>query len=186
MKCLLHSRLNGAKQSVLSKEPSGSCLKGKFNLYASLFFMFFLAFVTANAFGQGITGSITGDVTDASGASVSGATVSIRQLDTNEIRTVTTSERGSYSAPQLRPGTYSITIDKTGFKTFLQNNVVLAIDQVVQINARLEIGSEQQTITVDADSPVLQTENSAVGLVIDSQTLQNTPLNSHLSIIGLL
>ena len=154
-------------------------------LLASL--LFTLAWVlTPNLFGQGITGSITGDVTDASGASLTGATVSIRQVDTNEVRTVTTSDRGSYSVPQLPPGNYSVTIDKTAFKTFQQNNIVLAIDQVLQINAKLEIGSEQQTITVNADSPVLQTENSAIGLVIDSQTLQNTPLNSHLSIVGLL
>lgn len=154
-------------------------------LVSSLLFTLALV-LTPDSFGQGITGSITGGVTDVSGASLTGATVSIRQLDTNEVRTVTTSDRGSYSVPQLPPGNYSVTIDKTGFKTFQQNDIVLAIDQVVQINAKLEIGSEQQTITVNADSPVLQTENSAIGVVIDSQTLQNTPLNSHLSIIGLL
>ena len=149
--------------------------------------LFILAFaITPASYAQGITGSITGDVSEASGAFLAGAIVSIRQLDTNEVRTVTTSDRGSYSVPQLPPGNYSVTIDKTGFKTFQQNNIVLAINQTVQINAKLEIGSEQQTITVNADSPVLQTENSAIGVVIDSQTLQNTPLNSHLSIIGLL
>ncbi len=153
--------------------------------FASLLFTLALV-LTPHSFGQGITGSITGDVTDASGAYLTGATVSIRQLDTNEVRTVTTSDRGSFSVPQLPPGNYSVTIDKSGFKTFKQNNIVLAIDQTVQISAKLEIGSEQQTITVNADSPVLQTENSAIGVVIDSQTLQNTPLNSHLSIIGLL
>ncbi len=157
----------------------------RLTLFAGLWAAFAIVLTTA-AFGQGITGSITGDVTDASGASLTGATVSIRQVDTNAVRTVVTSDRGSYSVPQLPPGNYSITIDKAGFKTFQQNNLVLAIDQVVQINAKLEVGSEQQTVTVNADSPVLQTENSAVGLVIDSQTLQNTPLNSHLSIIGLL
>ncbi len=184
-----HWFLNLKRDRSPQLNPSGKFLtkraRRSFSLFACLWGIFALVSATA-AFGQGITGSITGDVTDASGASLAGATISIRQLDTNEVRTVTSSDRGSYSVPQLHPGSYTITIDKAGFKTFQQNNIVLAIDQVVQIHAKLEIGSEQQTITVNSDSPVLQTENSAVGLVIDSQTLQNTPLNSHLSIIGLL
>ncbi len=183
MKTLL---LTLRKQAIKERgKPQARRVTWTSALFAGLLFALTLV-MTPDSFGQGITGSITGDVTDASGASLAGATVSVRQLDTNEVRTVTTSDRGSYSVPQLHPGNYSVTIDKSGFKNFQQNNIVLAIDQVAQINAKLEIGSEQQTITVNTESPVLQTENSAVGLVIDSQTLQNTPLNSHLSIIGLL
>ncbi len=75
---------------------------------------------------------------------------------------------------------------RTGFKTFQQDNVTLAIDQVAEIDAKLDIGSQQQTVNVTSESPVIQTENSSVGLVVDSATIQNTPLNGHLSILGLL
>jgi len=138
------------------------------------------------SFGQGITGSITGTVTDSSGAPIAGATVAIRQVGTDATRTIPTSDVGSYRITQLAPGGYSIRIDKDGFKTFQQDNVTLAIDQVAEIDAKLDIGSQQQTVNVTGESPVIQTENSSVGLVVDSATIQNTPLNGHLSILGLL
>ena len=80
--------------------------------------------LTPVAFGQGITGSITGNVVDAAGASVPGATVTIRQTDTELARTVLTSDPGAYAVTQLAPGNYTVTIEKPGFKTFLQKNVV--------------------------------------------------------------
>nr|WP_158794921.1 TonB-dependent receptor [Granulicella sp. L60] len=137
-------------------------------------------------FGQGITGSITGTVTDASGASVAGATVMVRQIDTNAIHTVVSSDVGSYTVPQLPPGGYSVRVDKPGFEAFQKDNFTLAIDQVAKIDAQLTIGSDQQTVNVTGEDPVIQTETSSVGLVVDSATIQNTPLNGHVSILGLI
>ncbi len=145
-----------------------------------------LAILTAAAAGQGITGSITGTVTDSSGATIPQATVTIRQTETNAIRTVTTSDIGSFRMPQLPPGTYSITIDKPQFKTFEQKELVLSIDQVAEVNAQLEIGSGAETVQVTTSAPVIQTETSSVGLVVDSATIQNTPLNGRLNILGLI
>jgi hypothetical protein len=142
--------------------------------------------VTQTLLGQGITGSINGTVTDSSGASVAGATVTVRQLTTNTVRTVTTSDVGSYTVTQLAPGSYSVKVDKAGFSAFEQSNIVLAIDQVVKIDAKLAIGSDQQTVNVTSEAPVIQTETSSVGLVVDSATIQNTPLNGHVSILGLI
>jgi hypothetical protein len=139
-----------------------------------------------SSFGQGLTGTIAGTVTDASGASVAGAIVTIRQVDTNSVRTVTTSDIGSYTVTQLAPGMYSVKVDMTGFKTFQQNNLTLAIDQVAKIDARLSVGSDQQIVNVSGGAPVIQTETSSVGLVVDSATIQNTPLNGHVSILGLI
>jgi hypothetical protein len=139
-----------------------------------------------SSFGQGITGSIAGTVTDSSGAAIAGATVTVRKVDTNSIRTVTTSDVGSYTVTQLAPGRYSVKVDKTGFEVFQQDSFTLAIDQVEKIDARLTIGSEQQTVTVTGEEPVIQTETSSVGLVVDSSTIQNTPLNGHVSILGLI
>jgi hypothetical protein len=154
-------------------------------LFTDLLFILALA-LQPSAFGQGITGSITGTVTDASEAGVPGATVTIRQIETNATRIVTTSDIGSYTVTQLAPGTYSVKIDKSGFKIFQQNDIILEINQIAQINAQLGIGSQQETVEVTGAPPVIQTNDSSVGLVIDTQTILNTPLNGRLSVIGLI
>lgn len=135
---------------------------------------------------QGITGSIAGTVTDTSGAAVAGATVTIRNLDTNATRSVTTSDIGSYKVTQLQPGRYSVKVEQAGFKSYQTNNLTLQIDQTAMVDARLEIGSEQMTVTVTTSAPVIQAEDSSVGSVIDSKAIQNTPLNGRLSIMGLV
>ena len=158
---------------------------------ARLIFIVSLVFLLAVAgaqglYAQGITGSITGTVTDPSGASVGGATVTILQLGTNAVRTAMTSETGSYTVTQLAPGRYNVKVAKSGFASSQESNVLLAIDQVTKIDIQLNVGADQQTVNVTAESSVIQTETSSVGLVVDSSSIQNTPLNGHLSILGLL
>ncbi len=139
-----------------------------------------------SAHSQGITGSMTGTVTDPSGAVVAGATVIVREVDTNAARTITTSEAGTFTVTQLPPGHYTVKIDKAGFKTYNQSGITLVIDQLAQINAQLSVGSEAQNVEVNSTGPVIQTEDSSVGQVIDSQSIQNTPLNGRLSVMGLI
>ena len=155
------------------------------NLIVGLVFL--LATTVAQvAFGQGITGSITGTVTDSTGATVAGATVTVRKVDTNATHIATTSNAGSYRVPELPPGNYSVTVEKAGFQISQQDKINLAIDQVAQIDVKLNVGSDVQTVSVSSAAPVIQTETSSVGLVIDSSTIQNTPLNGHLSVLGLI
>src|SRR5580692_3282836 len=120
---------------------------------------------------QGTTGSITGTVSDASGAAVPGATVTITQTSTNDVHTATTSDSGFYTVPQLPPGKYRVSIEKGGFNRFEQNDITLVINQTAQINAELRVGSAQEVVTVTGASPIIQTDTSSVGLVIDSQTI---------------
>jgi hypothetical protein len=138
------------------------------------------------SYGQGITGSITGTVTDPTGAVVAGATVTVRDVDTNAIRVENTSDGGTYTVTQLPPGHYTIKVDKAGFKTYDQSGITIAIDQLAQINAQLAVGSEDQNVEVTSAPPVIQTQDSSVGQVIDSQSIQNTPLNGRLSVMGLI
>jgi hypothetical protein len=140
----------------------------------------------STALGQGITGSIAGTVTDPSGAPVSRATVTVRETDTGIERTITTSDVGSYRVPDLSPGKYSVRVALTGFTSFEQDDITLAIDQVAEVDVKLALGSTQQTVEVSSSAPVIQTETSSVGLVVDSASLQNTPLNGHVSILGLI
>ncbi len=136
--------------------------------------------------GQGITGTLTGTVTDSTGAAVPGATVTIREAATNAIHTVTTSEKGTYTVPQLPPGEYSVRIEKASFKGYRQDAITLSIDQTAQIDAQLTVGAASETVEVTTSGPLIQTESSSVGEVIDSEAIQNTPLNGRLSVIGLI
>ncbi len=138
------------------------------------------------ALAQGITGSITGTVTDTSGAVIPGATVAVRDAATNAVHTVTTSAVGSYTVPQLSPGHYTLTVTKGSFKTFQQKDIVLSIDQTEQVNAQLVAGAESQTIEVTGAPPVIQTDTSSVGSVIDGQAIRNMPLNGRLGLNGLV
>lgn len=157
--------------------------------YTLLFFALAttLALVLApDSFGQGITGSITGTVTDPSGAAVARASVTVSNLETSAVRTVTTSDAGTYAVTQLQPGPYNVKIQKANFNTFQQSRVVLQIDQIALVNAKLQVGSRDTTISVTSAAPVIETSDSSVGLVVDNQAIQNTPLNGRLSVMGLI
>jgi Carboxypeptidase regulatory-like domain/TonB dependent receptor len=170
----LQSRKRVSRYSMKSTALPGGLL-------LAMIFLF-----TRSSLAQGITGSISGTVTDSSGATISGAMVTIRELGTNAIHTVRTSDVGSYRVPQLSPGAYSVKVERDGFQPSEQDGITLAIDQVEEIDIKLEVGSEQQTVNVTSEAPVIQTETSSVGLVVDSASLQNTPLNGHVSILGLI
>lgn len=137
-------------------------------------------------FSQGITGSITGTVTDSSGSVIAGANVTVRQEETNAIHKVTTSDAGTYTVPQLPPGHYDVKVDKSGFQAHEQKNITLAIDQKAEIDAQMTVGSEEQNVVVTSSGPIIQTEDSSIGQVIDAQAIQNTPLNGRLSVMGLV
>lgn len=160
--------------------------RNSFHSFCALLVFALGLLMTTNSFAQGITGSITGNVTDSTGAAIPGANVTITQTETNAVRTVTTSDVGSFTVTQLPPGHYSVKVDKASFKSYKQDNLTLLIDQIAQINATMEVGSQGETVTVSSTAPVIQTEDSSVGLVVDSQAIQNTPLNGRLSIIGLI
>jgi hypothetical protein len=145
-----------------------------------------LALTTAAAFGQGITGSITGRVTDPTGAEVVGASVTVRDLGTGAVHTITTSAVGSYTVPQLPPGKYAVKVDSPSFQSYQQDNITLQIDQVAEIDAQLSAGSTSDTVVVTSEAPVIQTDDSSIGQVIDSQAIQNTPLNGRLGLNGLI
>jgi hypothetical protein len=125
-------------------------------------------------------------VTDSSGALVADANVTVTNVATNGAKTVKTSNAGTYTITELLPGQYTVKVDKSGFKSYVQNDITLQIDQVSKIDAQLEVGSAETTVVVTSTAPVIQTTDSSVGLVVDSQAIQNTPLNGRLSVMGLI
>ena len=175
---------NFARSFMTQHRQFGKCAA---TALASLFVAMILLFPgTRGALSQGITGSMTGTITDPSGAVVAGATVTVRQTETNATRTAKTSEAGTFTITQLPPGSYTVKIEKSGFKAYQQSGITLAIDQLAQIDAQLTVGSQQESVEVTSTGPVIQTDDSSVGQVIDSQAIQNTPLNGRLSVMGLI
>lgn len=142
-----------------------------------------------SAFAQAsFTGSILGTVTDPTGATIANAAVTVTNLATNDTVRVRTDAVGNYFAPNLRPGTYSVSIEISGFKRFTQNQIPLQIDQSARVDATLTLGATSETVEVTAAAPVLQTETGSIGQVVDNRKIVGLPLNGRgaFALIGLV
>ena len=126
---------------------------------------------------QAPTGEITGSVHDPSGAIVAGARVTVTNQETNLTRVAETNEAGIYSVPALPPGTYAIRVEKSGFSVQQQRNVELQVAQVARIDFTLQVGNVAEVIEVTAGAPVLDTETTSLGTVIENRRIVELPLN---------
>jgi len=146
-------------------------------LLVVLFSLF--AFAPSALFAQGNTGTVSGTVTDSSGAVVAGATVTLTYSATGSARTSTTNDKGFYVFAYANPGTYNVTVSKQGFKTTSVSNQVLEVGLQLNVNAVLEVGSVSSTVEVTySPGAELQTMNSTVGTTISAETLVNLPNTS--------
>jgi hypothetical protein len=128
------------------------------------------------AFAQEVTATITGTVTDPSGAAVAGANVTAKSVERGITYTGVTSESGSYRIPQLPVGNYDLKIEKTGFQTALYPAFTLVLNQVARIDVELKVGQVSQTIEVTGAAPILKTESVQVDTIMNAQTNDNLPL----------
>ena len=134
-----------------------------------------LLLFAVSAFSQ--TAQLTGRVLDATGASVPGATISVRSLATAVERTTQTNESGLYTLPLLQPGGYEVNVRKDGFKPVTQTGVTLEVDQRAELNFNLQIGAVTEQIEVRAALSRLNTVEASQGQVIDNQRIVEMPLN---------
>ena len=123
------------------------------------------------------TGSITGTVTDPSGAVVNGARITLTNEGTAASLSVTTGSDGSYTFSPVKIGSYKIEATAQGFKTITQANIVVNVSANVLVNLKLQTGSVSETVEVTSSVPVLQTQDASVGQVMDSRNVNNLPLN---------
>src|ERR1700685_1550345 len=113
--------------------------------------------VGAAAFGQGTSASLTGQVTDIQGAEVAGAQVSVRNINTNLIQSAPTNAEGIYSLGPLPPGQYTVSVERQGFEKYVQQGLVLTVNQSATQNIALHPGSIQETIKVTANTELINT-----------------------------
>ena len=134
-----------------------------------------LTLVLCSAHGQ-YRASIQGVVTDPQGAVVSGATVTLKNMETNQTQTATTDENGIYNFSALPPSKYSITVDMPGFKKKVLENVGLIADQANALNLQLEIGQVSETVTVIGDStPLIDTQTASLSGTVSTNQIQHMP-----------
>lgn len=126
---------------------------------------------------QNLTATLVGRVLDPSGALVVGAKVEITDSATNEIRKVQSDPKGEFIVPDLRPGTYEVSVSKEGFRTLRQTGLELQLEQQARMEFHLEVGSLAQTIEVTASVPLVNTENGVKGDVVVSQEMLEMPLD---------
>ncbi|MGH9627292.1 MAG: carboxypeptidase regulatory-like domain-containing protein, partial [Bryobacteraceae bacterium] len=127
--------------------------------------------------GFGQTAEITGRVTDSSGAVIPDSSVVAFNVDTGVRRPVKTNESGYYSVPLLPPGRYEITAQMSGFKPLTRSGVRLEVGQIARIDFVMELGEVTESITVDAQAPLVSSEEASVGTVVDGEKVHQLPLN---------
>ena len=130
-----------------------------------------------SAYAQVDTGSISGLVSDKSGAVIAGASVLIRQEATNFTTSLSTNESGFYAAPSLRPGQYVVSVRRDGFRPQESKPFEVRVQDRVEYNFQLDIGAVNSEITISDTAPVLESESSSLGHVVEGKVISELPLN---------
>ena len=130
-----------------------------------------------SAFSQEFRASISGEVTDPSGAPVEGARIVVTSVERNITMETVTNAAGRYLVQFLLPGGYTMTVEKPGFKKFLRDGISLAGSDRVGLDVRLEVGALADSVTVTGEAPLLQTETASRTALIENRSIENIPTN---------
>ena len=132
----------------------------------------------ASIHAQSITGSITGVVTDSTGARIPGAQLTVTNLGTNIRSAATTDASGNYNVPLLPRGDYRLEATAQGFKRFVREGIVLQVQQTARLDIQMALGELAETVVVTSDAGQLETENATLAKVVDNRSIINLPLNT--------
>jgi outer membrane receptor protein involved in Fe transport len=134
--------------------------------------------VAGTGVAQTFRGTILGNVNDQTGAAIAEAKVTVKNVNTGLVRETATTDDGTYSAPELPLGAYAVSIEKSGFKTFIVNNVRVDVAVETRVDATLQAGDVTTKIEVSGDAvPLIETTANTLGGVIDSTVAANLPVN---------
>ena len=127
---------------------------------------------------QETTGVVLGSVRDSTGALIPGARVTVSEQTTGSLRSATTNEQGQYVVPLLPPGLYRVSAESAGMQRAVQENIRVQITERVPVNFVLNVGTVDQTVTVEATAPTVQVETATQGRVIESRSIRAIPLST--------
>jgi hypothetical protein len=139
-----------------------------------------LALVVAGAcpaFAQQDQGAVTGTITDPTGAAVPNASVTITNVDTGLVLNATTDASGNYTFSPIKIGNYKVSATAPGFSTTTQSNIRVDVQSRVEVNVKLNTGAATTTVEVNSAPPLMQTQEGSTGQVMDTKTINDTPLN---------
>ena len=150
-------------------------------------FVFALVLLSCNRLIAGVTASISGTVTDPTGAVVAGAAVTATNVDTGVALSQTTNTQGFYSFPELPVGKYTIDVQKAGFKAYRQTGLVLDVNQALVVDVPLQIGETSEKVEVSSSALHVDTESTQMGEVITGKEMTDVPLvtRSYTDLLGL-
>lgn len=140
----------------------------------------------ALASAQAVKGSLLGNVTDAAGLVLPGATVTITEVSTNINYSATTNESGYYIFSNLKDGTYRVVCELSGFKREVRDGVEVPVNATVRVDLKMQIGALEESVTVVGESPLLQTDRADTGRIIESVHLEEVPLGYNRNFQGML
>ena len=130
----------------------------------------------AAVFAQTDRGTITGTITDPAGAVIANASVQARNTQTGGTYPVASSSTGNYTIPQLPAGTYEISVMVPGFKTVVRPGLIIQAAQTIRVDVAMEVGNTTESVTVNAEAPLLKTESGELSNTVTTETLDNLPL----------
>ena len=122
-------------------------------------------------------GSIVGTITDASAAAIANASITLLNNRTGDRRVTQSSSDGAYEFPNLPPGSYRVDVEAPGFKHLTRDNIEILVQATVRVDSSMQIGDVGQTVEVSSQVPLLQTDTSTLGTVVESRKVQEMPLN---------
>src|SRR5438477_12751300 len=123
------------------------------------------------------TATISGVVQDQSGASIAGAMVTVRNVDTGATRTLTSDASGRYIAPDLSLGSYEVQAQQSGFQTEVRSGITLTVGRESVVNLALKVGQISDKVTITAEAPLVESTTSAMSSLVDERTIRDLPLN---------
>jgi Carboxypeptidase regulatory-like domain len=128
-------------------------------------------------YAQTVYGSIQGTITDSSGAAIPSAAVTAREATTGIVQKVETNQNGIYVLSSMRPGTYQISAHKQGFGDLLRQGVVVRVGDRISLDMAMSVSSAMSTVEVTAEPPLVRTDDTVVGTVVEEQTIKQLPLS---------
>jgi Carboxypeptidase regulatory-like domain/TonB-dependent Receptor Plug Domain len=155
----------------------GKTMVRRRKLLFSVFVVLLSVTLATPVFAQKTTGTIRGIVTDTSGAAIVGATVTITNTATGDVRTVKTNEQGEYVAPEMRAGMYEVRAKQPNFKEAIAKDVELNVASIRVVNPVLQVGRVEEAVEVQANTVQVETSTGTVGNVIDGTQVRELPLN---------